>query len=113
MNGKLLGREPSAWVAVIGPILMVLAALNVPFLNAGQAAAITAALLAVLLVLTTRPIAPALVTGALTAAVALFTEYGVTVSDELVAALSAAALALLAFITREQVKPQETVITAP
>lgn len=108
---KILGREPSAWVAIIGPILVVIATLNVEFLNAGQAAAITAALAALVLVVTTRPVAPSLVTGVISAFVALFAEYQIHASEELVAALTGAALAILAFITREQVKPQETPIT--
>lgn len=108
---KVFGREPAAFIALIGSILTVVAALNVSFLSAGAAAAITAVVAAVVLAWATRPIAPALLTGAWTAAVALFAEYGLDLSDDLVAAVSAAMLALFAFITREQVTPQETVIT--
>lgn len=108
---KIFGREPAAVIAVIGSVLTVVAALNMPFLSAGQAAALTAVAAAAVLAYTTRPVAPALITGAWTALVALFTEYGLNLSDDLVAAVSGASLALFAFITREQVTPQPTVLT--
>jgi hypothetical protein len=108
---KIFGREPAAWIALIGSILTVVAALNVPFLSAGQAAAATAVVAAGLIAYTTRPVAPSLLTGAFTALVALFAEYGLHLSDQLVGAISAAILALFAFITREQVSPQETAVT--
>lgn len=108
---KILGREPAAFIAVVGSILTVVAALNVPFLSAGQAAALTALVAAAVLAYTTRPLAPPLLTGILTALVALFAEYGLHLADDLVAAFSAAMLALFAFITREQVSPQATALT--
>jgi hypothetical protein len=104
---KIFGREPAAFIAAIGSILTVLAALNLSFLNAGQAAAIIAVLAAAVLAWTTRPIAPALLTGFVTAAAALFAEYGLDLSSEFVAAISAAVLSIFAFITREQVSPLE------
>ena len=110
-TAKILGREPSAYVAVIGPILVFLAAVHVPFLSAGAAAAITALLSMVVLVWTTRPLAPPLITGLVTAGVAVLTEYGLSLSEQVVGALTAVALALLAFVNRDQVRPQETAIT--
>jgi hypothetical protein len=111
MSVKLFGREPAAVIALFGSVLTVLAALNIPVLSAGQAAAITGVVSAIILAWTTRPIAPALVTGAWVALVALFTEYGLNLDDNLVAGISATALAVFAFITREQVSPQETLVT--
>lgn len=108
---RILGREPAAIVAVAGSFLTVLVALTLPWLNTGQAAAIMGVLSAVVIALTTRPIAPALVTGAFTALVALFAQYGLNISDSLVAAISGAILALFAFISREQVAPRDTAVT--
>lgn len=108
---KILGREPAAFIALIGSLLTVLAALNMPFLSAGQAAAAAAVVAAAVLAWTTRPVAPALLTGAFTALVALFSEYGLHLSDDLVGAVSAGILALFAFIAREQVSPLRTVLT--
>lgn len=110
---KIFGREPAALIAVVGSVLTVVAALNVPFLNAGQAAALTAVVAAGVMAYATRPLAPSLLTGAFTALVALFAEYGLDLSEELVGAVSAAILALFAFITREQVSPQDTVVSRP
>lgn len=111
MTRKILGREPAAIIAVVGALLTVVAALNVPFMSAGQAAAATAVVAAAVMAYATRPLAPSLLTGAFTALVALFAEYGLELSDDLVAAVSGAILALFAFITREQVSPQDTVVS--
>lgn len=108
---KILGREPSAWVATVGAVLVALAAVGVPFLSAGQAAAITALVAALVLVATTRPVAPAMVTGVVTAGAALLAEYGLDASDATVAAISGAVLAVFALITRQQVEPKDTAVT--
>jgi hypothetical protein len=110
-NVKLLGREPSAWVATAGALLVALAALGVPFLSAGQAAALTALIAAVILMATTRPIVPGLATGVVTAAVALLAAYGLVLPDVAVAAVSALTLSFFALVTRQQVTPKETIVT--
>jgi len=103
---KILGREPALIVGAIGSILTVFAALNLPGLSAGAAAAITAFLSAVLIAVTTRPVAPALYTGVIAASVALLAQYGFNVPDGVVAALPAAVLAVFAiFGVRPQVTP--------
>lgn len=108
---KILGREPSAWVASVGAVVLVLASLGLPFLSAGQAAAVTGLVAAVVLVATTRPVAPGMVTGIVTAGAALLAEYGLDVSDATVASISGATLAVFALITRQQVEPKVTALT--
>lgn len=108
---RILGREPAAWVAAAGSVLTVLAAVGLPWLDAGQAAALTALVAAVVLVATTRPVAPGLVTGVVTAGAALLAEYGLDLPDATVGAVTAAVLAVFALITRQQVSPQDTAIT--
>lgn len=108
---KILGREPALIVGVIGAFLTTVAATGVDFLSAGQAAAATAAITAIVIAVTTRPVGPALFTGAWTAIVALLAEYQLDLSDELVGAVSGLILAVFAFITREQVSPQNTMIS--
>lgn len=104
---KILGREPALIVGAVGSILTVFAALNVPGLSTGAAAAITALLSAVLIAVSTRPVAPALYTGVIAAAVALLAEYGFAVPDGVVASLPAAVLAAFAlFGVRPQVEPK-------
>jgi hypothetical protein len=110
---KIFGREPAAVIAALGSVLTVLATLNLSWLSAGQAAAGTAALASLVLLATTRPIAPALVTGVISTGAALFAAYGLHASEGFVAALTASALAVFALITRGQVSPAETAVTSP
>jgi hypothetical protein len=104
---SIFGREPAAVIAAVGSVLTVLAVLNLDFFTAGQTAAITSLVSAGVMAWTTRPVAPALLTGFVAAAAALFAEYELVVSDEVVAAISGAVLTLFALITRQQVAPVE------
>lgn len=108
---KIFGREPAAWIATVGALLTALAAVGVPFLSAGQAAAATALVGAGVVAATTRPIAPSMVTGVISAGAALFAEYGLHMADAAVGAVSAAAVAVFALITRQQVEPQDTAVS--
>lgn len=110
---KIFGREPALVIGVIGSALTALAALNLDFLSAGQAAALTAVVTALVIAWTTNPKAPALFTGAFAALAALFAEYGIDLSDELVASVTALIVAVSAFFgIRPQVSPVETVVTS-
>lgn len=103
---KIFGREPALIIGVIGSLLTVAAALGIPGLDAGAAAALTALASAGIIAVTTRPIAPALFTGVVAAAAALIAEYGYHVSEGTVAAISGAVLAVFAlFGIRPQVTP--------
>lgn len=103
---RLLGREPALIISAIGSLVTVLAALNIPGISAGAAAAITAFLSALIIAFTTRPWAPALFTGVVAAGASLIAEYGLHVSDGVVAALGALILAGFAlFGIRPQVTP--------
>ncbi|MEU8185995.1 hypothetical protein [Micromonospora carbonacea] len=103
---KLFGREPALVIGAIGAVLTVLASLNVPGIDAGAAAAITAFAAAVIIALTTRPVAPALFTGVVAAGAALVAEYGMNVPDGVTGAISAAVLAFFALAgVRPQVEP--------
>lgn len=99
-------REPAVWVGVIGSILTLIASMNIGFLNAGQAAAITSAISAVVIAVFTRPVAPALAVAALSAVAAVFAEYGLHWSDAQVGALAAVILGGFALLgVRPQVTP--------
>lgn len=110
---KIFGREPALILSLLGPLFTVLAALNLPGLNAGQSAALAALVAAGLMAWTTRPMTPAIITGVLTAAVALFTEYQIHLSDALVGGITALALALFNFLVRgmPDVNPQDTAVS--
>lgn len=102
----IFGREPALIVSAIGSVVTLLVALNLPGLSAGAGAAITAFLTAVIIAVTTRPVAPALFTGVVAAGAALVSAYGLHVSDAVVGAVSAVVLAGFAlFGIRPQVSP--------
>lgn len=103
------GREPALIIGAVGSILTVLVAMNLPWIDAGSAAALMALITAGATAFFTRPLAPALFTGAFTAAVALFGEYGFQLSDQMIAALAGLILAGFAlFGIRPQVSPVES-----
>ena len=103
---KIFGREPSIIIGFLGAVITALAALNMDFLDAGQAAALTGAISALIIAVTTRPIGPALFAAAFVAVSALFAEYGMRWSDAQVAGWSGAILAGFAlFGIRPQVTP--------
>lgn len=102
---KIFGREPALVISAIGAALMVLFAFHAPLVNAGTSDAVVALLSAILVAVTTRPVAPALFKGILTAGVALLADYGLHFSDAQVGTLSAAVLAITALFVRSQVVP--------
>jgi hypothetical protein len=103
---RILGREPALVIGAAGSLLTVLAALNLPGMSAGAAAAVTALITAAVTAWATRPVAPALYVGVVAAGAALIAEYGYHVSDHVIAALSGAVLAGFAlFGVRPQVTP--------
>lgn len=104
---KLFGREPALVIAAIGAVLTALAAMNLPGLNAGQAAALAGAVTAVLIAVTTRPVGPSLFVAAFVAVGALFAEYGLEWSAEAIAGWSGVILAGFAlFGIRPAVTPK-------
>lgn len=103
---KIFGREPALWLALIGALVTWAVSLGLGWLNAGQATAIITAVTAVVIALTTRPIAPGLFVAAVSAAAALFAEYGLEWSDAAVTGLGGIILAGFAlFGIRPQVTP--------
>jgi hypothetical protein len=103
---KIFGREPALWLALIGALVTWAVSLGLGWLNAGQATAIITAVTAVVIALTTRPIAPGLFVAAVSAGAALFAEYGLHWSDAAVTGLGGIVLAGFAlFGIRPQVTP--------
>lgn len=103
---KIFGREPALIISAIGALVTLLVSVHLPFLSAGEGAAITAFLAAVLIAFTTRPVAPALFTGVVAVGASLFAAYGLNASDAVVAAISGVVLVGFAlFGIRPQVAP--------
>jgi hypothetical protein len=104
---KLFGREPALWLGLIGAVLTWAAGLNLDFLTAGQATAITTALTGVAAAVLTRPVAPGLYVGAVGLVASLFAEYGLHWSEAAVTGLAGIILAGFAlFGIRPQVTPE-------
>lgn len=105
---KVFGREPTLVLQAISALLTVFVAVGLPNLSAEQAALIMAVISAVFGVvnaLVVRPVAPAAFIALVGAGAALLAGYGLEVSQELVGAISAAVVTILALVTRVQVTP--------
>lgn len=108
MSIRPFGREPALIVGALGALITLLVSFDIPGLNAGQGAALTSALTAVIIAATTRPIGPAVFTAIVAPAAALFAEYGLHVSDAVVVAVPSAIVAVFAlFGIRPQVWPSQ------
>lgn len=107
---KIFGREPALWVGLIGAVLAWVVSLGFDWLNAGQATAIVTFVAAVIIALTTRPVAPALFVAAVSAASALFAQYELNWSSAAVTGLGSIILAGFAFFG---VRPQATPAADP
>lgn len=111
---KIFGREPTLIIGFLGAAITVLAAMKMPWLSAGQAAAGAAFLSAIVIALTTRPVAPAAFVAAFTAVAALFAQYGLHWSDALIGGVSGLILAGFSLAgIRPQVTPGTTSQGAP
>lgn len=111
---KLLGREPTLWIAVISSLVILLGTFGFHLLTGQQAALIVVAINAVFAAINAfavRPISPVAFTYAIGSIVAVAGAYGLNLSIETVAALNAAVVPMLALLTRGQVSPQETRIS--
>ena len=103
---KIFGREPTLYIALIGSVLTWLAGINLDWINAGQATAITSALTGIAIAVTTRPIAPRLFVAAFGLIASLVAEYGTTISQTTIASVGAIILAGFALLgVRPQVTP--------
>lgn len=105
---KIFGREPTLILQAVSALLSIFVAVGMPGLTAEQAALVVAAISAVFGVvnaLAVKPVAPAAFIGLVGAVAALVTGYGLEVSQELVGAISASVVTILALLTRVQVTP--------
>lgn len=111
---KILGREPTLWIAVISSLIVVLGTFGFHYLTGQQAGLIVAAINAVAGAINAylvRPVSPAAFTYAIGAIVALVASYGINVSPETLATINLAVVPILALLTRNQVSPVETPVT--
>lgn len=108
---KILGREPTLWLAFLTSLVSVAGTLGFRLLGPDQAAAWNIAILAIAAAInayTVRPIAPAAFTYAISALVQLGAGYGLNIPDPTLSMLNALVVPTLALLTRGQVTPEET-----
>lgn len=106
--------EPALIIGFIGSVLTTLATLGISWLPAAAVAAILSALTALASAFFTRPVAPSLYAGAVSAVAAVLAAYGFHLSDAVVAGISGIILAGFAlFGIRNQVSPKGDVVAVP
>lgn len=111
---KILGREPTLWIAVLNAAVILLGTLQFRILNGDQATLIVVAINAVFAALNAaavRPVSPVAFTYAVGALVAVAASYGLALPPETVAALNVSVVAILGLLARGQVSPVPTPAT--
>lgn len=111
---KLLGREPTLYIAVISQVVILIGTFGFKLLTGEQAALIVVAINAVFAAinaLAVRPISPIAFTYAVGSIVAVAGSYGLNLPIETVAAINALTIGVLALLSRGQVSPVETPVT--
>lgn len=112
---KLFGREPALFVATLTALIMFAGTLGFSALGEDQAGLWVAgvnAVFAAILAWTTRPLSPGVFAMALSALVALGAGYGLNLTEVQVNGLNGLLVPILMFLTRGQVSPVETAVTA-
>lgn len=113
---KIFGREPTLWIALISALIPIAGSVGLHWLSGQQAALIVVAVNAVALAINAyavRPISPVAFTYAVGAIVAVLGAYGLNLPIETVAAINFAVVPILALLSRGQVSPEDTAISAP
>jgi hypothetical protein len=111
---KILGREPTLWIALASQAVVLIGTFGLDIINGEQAALIVVAINAVFAAINAfavRPVSPVAFTYAVGAIVAVAASYGLELTIEQTAAISALTVGTLALLTRGQVSPVETSVT--
>lgn len=107
---KIFGREPALWLAAIQAVMTIFVGFGADGLNAHQAG-LWVALVNVLMGLATawqvRPIAPVIFTAIFSALAALGGAYGLDFSQEMVASVNVAIVAVVTLLARGQISPAD------
>jgi hypothetical protein len=112
---KILGREPTLWLATISSVILLVGTFGLHLLNGEQASLIVVAVNAIFAAINAwavRPISPIAFTYAVASILAVAGAYGLHLSIETVAAINAAIVPFLALASRGQVSPQDTVVSS-
>lgn len=104
---KIFGREPALIISTIGSVVAFLVSVG---LDSATGAAVVAFLSAIIIAVTTRPVAPALFTAVLAPAAALAAQFGLHWNDAQVGAVAGIVLAGFALFG---IRPQATPASDP
>lgn len=111
---KILGREPTLWLAIIYAVLTVLGTTGLAHFSGAQANLTNAAIAAVVGAINAyavRPISPVSFTYAIAALVQLAAAYGIAIPDVTLTAINGLVVPALALLSRGQVSPVETPVS--
>ena len=111
---KILGREPTLWLALISSLLGIIGTVGFGFLDAVQAGLLVVAINAVFAAINAyavRPISPVAFTYAVGSIIAVLGSYGLNLPQETVGMINAAVIPFLALLSRGQVSPTESSIS--
>ena len=115
-DGKILGREPTLYIAFVVTLVTFAGSLGFRLLSPEQAEFWNIAILAIAAAINAavvRPITPAAFTYAIAVIVQLFASYGLDgVTPEQLGLLQSLVVPALALLTRGQVTPQETRVSS-
>lgn len=112
---KLFQREPTLYLAAISAIIPIVGTFGLHALSGQQAALVVVVINAIAGAVNAwavRPISPVAFTYLVGSVVALAGAYGLNLSIETVASINAAVIPILALLSRDQVSPQDTPVTA-
>lgn len=108
MTPKIFGREPALFIAAIQAALMLAFTLGVPGVDGGLAGAISLVLTAAAsawTALAVRPVAPAVFSGVIVAAVQLLSRWGLDWTEVEVSSLTGFVAVLVTLVARGQMTP--------
>ena len=111
---KILGREPTLWIAMANSVVMLIGSLGLGLLTGSQAPVLVVAINAVFAAINAyqvRPISPVAFTYAIGSIVAVLASYNLNIPDGTVGAINALVIPILALITRNQVSPIPTAVS--
>lgn len=111
---KILGREPTLWLAIISNAIVLAGTFGLHWLNGAQAGLLVAVIngaAAAVNAYAVRPISPTTFTYLVGAMVALAASYGLNVTNDQLAILNTGVISLLALLSRGQVSPAETAVS--
>jgi hypothetical protein len=111
---KILGREPTLWLALISSLLGIAGTVGLGFLDTFQATALVVAINAIFAAINAyavRPISPVAFTYAVASVIAVLGAYGLNLPETTVAMVNATVIPFLALLSRGQVSPVETSVS--